>query len=906
MAGLTLALNNALSALNVNQHAMAVLSHNIANANTEGYSRQVVDLASVTYDGTGQGVRIEEVSRKVDEFLLTAIQRQTSLLGQAEVTNEYMDRLQTILGDPSAQNSIDAQIETFFNDLQSMAETPERTSTRTSVVEAGANLAREISNLAYGIENLRKQADTDLANNIKTVNETLKKLYLLNEAITHANAFGTSKATLFDQRDEAIKKISDMMDVHAYQSESGATHIYVGRGIPLLDESLHQLSYAKADSLQAFVEDSVFNPVILQEVTPSGEAVGSRLELITGGKSSDVSALFTKGKMAALLEMRDKTFPSMLEQIDTLASVMRDQFNLIHNKGAGYPPATELTGTREVTASQRIAWEGSVRIAAMDISGRPLSSAYLDETSGVRPLLLNLDTIFNGLTYGEPTTQDIIKEINSHFGIPQNRLELGNMNQIQLALSSDDIPGASNTIDFDFDLENISGRTSDFWVSNIQVLDDTATDITSTTNTMPSVALSPTNTFSTTAGSDLVQIATAGMNHLQVGDRVKLSDPGVPIDIIPGAQFDDYFVIEAVTATGFTVRLPTLATSSTMVSVASQTAIPPYGTAAAGEKKRIQQNGSISADLNGNPASRYYDVNVTMTVRDANGTLSNSVVTYRVLSPAADTRNTRIAATAVVSGSATLVQPQTSQGYLRAMMVDADGIELPRTNGEYGDQSGFLKIVSNNPDITFAMDELNSEHKGLPTDNPPRPGSNRGFSFFYELNNFFQSNQPTDTGDTLRNAAYYMAVEERFNTKPSLLSTGNLQLSNQPANTSLDPLYTYERFSGDNSIAQQLAKVGLNTQQFSAAGGLSESSLTLNGYAGEMLGYFSAQTAVASADVNNQQTLLKGYQERASAISGVNLDEELGNTIIYQNAYSASAKVISTTDQLFQTLLDAV
>ena len=66
---LTLALNNALSGLRVNQQSLAVLAQNIANANTEGYTRKVVDQSSVVIDGVGSGVRVDDISRKVDQFL---------------------------------------------------------------------------------------------------------------------------------------------------------------------------------------------------------------------------------------------------------------------------------------------------------------------------------------------------------------------------------------------------------------------------------------------------------------------------------------------------------------------------------------------------------------------------------------------------------------------------------------------------------------------------------------------------------------------------------------------------------------------------------------------------------------------------------------------------------------------
>jgi flagellar hook-associated protein FlgK len=904
---LTLALNNALTGLNVNQRTMAVISNNIANANTEGYSRQVVDLASVTYDGTGQGVRVKDVVRKIDEYLENAITRQTAVVGYSDITNEFMERSQILLGDPSNQSSIDAQIETFFNNLQAMAETPERTSTRAAVVEAGVNLSREMSNLAYNFEQLRFQADTEISQGIDVINAALKKIYTINEAISNADAFGTSKAALFDQQDMALNDLAEYVDIRTYRRENGAVHVYVGQGIPLVDDVVYALEYKKIGALDVLTDEGQINPINLWQLTAGGARTGSPIELVSAGvNGEDISRLFTSGKLGGLLDIRDTVFPNMLEQLDMLASTLRDTVNALHNQGTGYPSASELTGTRAVSGGDRSAWTGSVRIAILDKTGQPAPSVYADEESAFRPLTLDLDTLFNGVTTGEPDVQMIIDEINNHFGIPQNRFALGNFNQIQLALSSDRTPGNTNSIVMDFDIENISGQDGDFWVNNVQILDDMGADITSTTNTLPSVALDAVNTFTTTLNSNLVEIRTAANHTLRVGDRIYLNDPGVPVNGILGSAFNDYFEIEDITNNSFFIRLPTPATAAGVVGVAAQSAFPPYTTVVAGDKDRTRDSGTITASLAGNTGSSYYDVRVTMAVRDEDGNLSSSIVTYRLEAPEINTRNDRISARAITSGGGSLVIPETTQGYLRAMLVDENGDELPKVNGEYGDQEGYLRIVSLNSLYTVAIDELDSKQIGLPNDVPPQDGTNRAFSHYFELNNFFRSNEPTQTGDKLKNSALNMEVESRLQRNPTLISTGKLVLSRQPVDPEADPFYTYERYSGDNDLAQAFAKLGISAFTFTAAGGLPDATLSFNGYASEMLGYMTTTAVSAAARLSNDETLMKGYQERADAISGVNLDEELANTIIYQNAYTASAKVITVTNELFDALLQAV
>lgn len=903
---LTLALNNALTGLQVNQRTMALISNNIANANTEGYSRQVVNLESVTYDGIGGGVRIADITRKVDEYLQLSVYRQTSSVGMSGVISDYYDSLQTLLGDPSLDNSIDQHIENFFNDLQQMAETPERSSTRAAVIASGQAMAREISQLALGLEQLRFQADDDLSASLDALNQKMEELYFTNESIAEAHAFGSPTATLLDKRDALLEDISQYIDIRVNERENETVDVYAGNGLGLIDFGYSRFEYDNIATIDDLYADNEIQPIKLQNVDGNGDPLGQAINIVSGGRSSEVEARFNNGKLLGLLAVRDEIIPKMLEQLDTLAGQIRDAFNAIHNQGSGYPPADELVGTAAYDVSERSSWTGGlVRIAALNEDGTPVASSFTDEVTGFRPLNMDLTQLYSGGQQGEVDLQTIIDEINNHFGIPQNRLQIGNFNNVQLALESNTTPGATPGIDFDFDIENISATDGEFWLEDVQVFDDTGANITSTSNTLPSIALNGANTYSTTALSTTVTITTAANHGLSNGDMVRLFDPGGPVDGIPGVDFDGYFVVSNVTANTFEITVANPAAIGTSVSVAGQTAVPPYDTVLAGEKTRLQAAGSVHADLSGNPSSAYYDVNVEMYVRDGNGNLTSTIVTYRVLNNQTDTMNDRISARAVVAGAGVLTIPTDNRPLLRALLVDEDGNTLPDTAGSYGEQRGYLKIESMRDGVTFVIDDVGTEHLGLPTDSPPRDGDGRGFSYHFGLNNFFTNNELTETGDTVKNSALHLAVEQRLLDNPSLISTGNLQRSNQPGSPTAAPLYTYELYSGDHSVAQQLAALGFNPQHFQAAGGLPETDLSFNSYAAEMLGYISANSISANTKADNDQVLLDGYIERADAVSGVNLDEELANTIIYQNAYAASARVISVTDELFQTLLNA-
>ena len=333
---------------------------------------------------------------------------------------------------------------------------------------------------------------------------------------------------------------------------------------------------------------------------------------------------------------------------------------------------------------------------------------------------------------------------------------------------------------------------------------------------------------------------------------------------------------------------------------------PPYDHVIPGAQERTRDQGQLQVDFSGNASSNYYDITLNVSVVDGSGNVSSAPVTYRVYNNQQDLYNRRYNATAA-GGAATLVTPNTSQQYLRAIMVDSAGNELPTLNGKYVDGRGFLKLVAGNSGGSYSIviDEMDSKQLGNPSATPSVEGTNWGFSHFFGLNDYFQANDPTATGDAVRNSAYNLKVEDRLVANTNLVTTGNLAKQEKSvASHNLD-VYTYARYSGDNSSAQALSKLASQNVSFDAAGGLPNATFTLLAYTSNFLGLVSQQSAQAKEDATNAKTLYDGFKSKADAVSGVNLDEELANTVTLQNAYSANARVITTVNKMYDDLLQA-
>jgi flagellar hook-associated protein FlgK len=904
---LTGALNTAVSGLNISQKALSVISNNIANANTEGYSAQKLEISAVYLGGQMGGATVDDITRRVDKYLQNSIRTQSAVVGRTSTLNDYMERMQILMGNPGDTNSLDEYTNKFITSLQTLAETPDRTSNREQVVNNADTLAREISSLADGLQVLRQEADSDMANAVDDVNRSLNSIASINTAINRASALGNPTAGLFDKRDQALKELSQYMDISISTQDTGEVFVYSKSGVTLLDKSVYQLRYNEAGSQDVFNSNTGTSAVDVVLYDENHQVINNPQSIISSGDRSSISSELSNGKLQALHELRDQLIPDVIAQLDEFAAGLRDAVNEIHNQGSSYPGTSELTGTRAVSSLDAYNWSGSIRIAVLDGDGNPATSAYSDElATGVRPLELNLETLDSGNGNQQPSLQNIIDEINNHFWPPTVKTEVGNLNNIQLVSDTTSLPQAPQAFSFDFDLDNISNLPANFYMTGITVLDDSGTPITNVTQAPPQVTLNAVNTYSTTLGSNQLTI-NANAHGLKVGDRVFLSDPLVAVNGISNSDMTGYFEITSAGANSFTVQLGAGVTANATgnATVAGMTATPPWDSVDAGEKTRINGAGTVSLDLTGNAGSTYYDITVNVGVDDGTGsasTIPTATITYRVFNNQSNLFNDRYNSTAA-TGNVERVVPNTDQYYMHAIMVDENGDELPKQNGVYQGQTGYLKLETNNPNNTIAIDELDSKQLGITSTTPNAAGTNRGFSYYFELNNFFKSNNPTSTGDTTEGSALNFAIEDRLDQNSNLISLGQLEKTYQPA--SGNAVYTYERSIANNEIVQKLADLANQTVSFDEAGGLSSSKVTVLSYASNILAFSAASATAADSADGDANVLLSGFVERSDTFSGVNVDEELANTIVFQHAYSASARVISVVSAMFDALLAA-
>lgn len=216
----------ARSALMANQTALEVTGHNVANVNTEGYTRQTVSLVARQPYSTmttvnpaaaqlGTGVDVAAITSVRDMFLERQLQRITGQASQSDQYSSLLARVQTALSETSG-NGLSSALTAFFNAFQGLAQDPSRSDLRASVLQTGNALAQQIRELDKSLERIHTDATIQVGTLVDQANGVAQKIADLNVQIRGALALGQHPNDLEDQRQELVKQLSDLVGAQAH------------------------------------------------------------------------------------------------------------------------------------------------------------------------------------------------------------------------------------------------------------------------------------------------------------------------------------------------------------------------------------------------------------------------------------------------------------------------------------------------------------------------------------------------------------------------------------------------------------------------------------------------------------------------------------------------------------------
>ena len=361
-------LSTSLSGMKTAQAQLDIIGRNIANVDTVGYTRKTAQQVNVIKAGNSMGVSLGEVRRSVDEGLLKSYLSSNSLTSNYSAQNDYLSKAETLLGTPQGNNSLSANVadlqaafDTFTTDVTSSAN-------RYNLLNQASTITSRLNSISVEIQKLRGDADLQITDAVDQVNDLLNQIDNLNDEIVKYDILGyEGTADLLDQRDQALRELSGLIDISYFKRETGAIVIQTTNGITLLDNDPHLLSHS----------------ALTQASSTTTYAGGGINGIYVDGK--DITASIKGGELQGLIQIRDTTLPSLQSQLDELAGNLMEQINQVHNQGTAYPNTPDiLTGTRtfiqgaDGSYPQSIRLEsGDVRFTIFDAEGKQVSTTTL-------------------------------------------------------------------------------------------------------------------------------------------------------------------------------------------------------------------------------------------------------------------------------------------------------------------------------------------------------------------------------------------------------------------------------------------------------------------------------------------------------------------------------------------------
>ncbi len=313
--GLTQALSSALSGLQANQASLALVSSNVANADTPGYTRKTLDQVASVGNGVNIGVRISDVQRQLDQYVQRQLRAEYSGAYYADTRAQVYNRLQDIYGQPGSANALETLYNSFTNALQALSTSPDNSAARATVISTAQSLAQQLNQMTNNVQGLRGDAELGISNAVTQANYAMSQIAELNQKIASSTRADGVAATLLDQRDTYIDQLSQLMDINVIKGDQNQVSVFTTSGVQLVGAQASQLSFNAQGSVSAASQWSAI---------PSQSTLGTITLTTPAGNTTDLiqNKSIRSGTIAAYLQMRDQDLVQAQSQLDAIAAAM--------------------------------------------------------------------------------------------------------------------------------------------------------------------------------------------------------------------------------------------------------------------------------------------------------------------------------------------------------------------------------------------------------------------------------------------------------------------------------------------------------------------------------------------------------------------------------------------------------
>jgi flagellar hook-associated protein 1 FlgK len=354
--------NVAKTALTTQQKALDITANNIANVNTEGYSRQRVNMEQnepVRYEGgtLSTGVQANRVIQHIyDRFINAQMADAESDLGRWESELETLEKAELMFDEMSGYGLNDAMSQ-FWNSWQELSNTPSGFTERATLIGNTQNLTDRFNTLYNDLTQVQSDSDSSIVGAVNDINSLTGEIADLNLLIVDAETGGHSANDFRDQRDLKLQELSGLIDINSFEDGDGYLTITTANGNTLVDRT-------RSWDLTTATNSDGFEDVYWESSTGT-------LENIT----EDIST----GKLKGWIDARDESIPDYLARLDEMAATIIDQVNDLHDDGltlADPPDDTGIlfftgTGASNIGLNADIADNSNLIAAALSTEAAP-------------------------------------------------------------------------------------------------------------------------------------------------------------------------------------------------------------------------------------------------------------------------------------------------------------------------------------------------------------------------------------------------------------------------------------------------------------------------------------------------------------------------------------------------------
>ncbi len=348
----------ASTALIAFQSSLNTISNNISNVNTEGYARQTIEFStrSATQFGTGyigNGVQVANITRNADEYVNGVMRDSLSNFTYSEAYAQSASYITDLLADPDT--SVDSQIQRFYDELQSLSESPSNGAIREAFFSTADDLSQRF-NTAYNqlvdeINNIHDQMSTK----VDTVNSIITGIADINSQIIKSPG---TPSDLLDTRDVLLKELSEAMNISVLDQGDGTVNVFMGTG-------------------QGMVVGTT--AISLAVVDNSIDQNKREIAVVENSSNYPVTEFITGGELGGLVQVRDEIYIPAMNKLGRVGISMADAINNQALVGR------DLTGTRgtyffeDVNSTSNIA--DRVMADSSNIAAATITVSISDTTS---------------------------------------------------------------------------------------------------------------------------------------------------------------------------------------------------------------------------------------------------------------------------------------------------------------------------------------------------------------------------------------------------------------------------------------------------------------------------------------------------------------------------------------------